>query len=149
MNSICTTTNSHIVIYYKSNLSSYIKFMHITPTQKNCLKRNVLIDFLEISTDSIVISNLRAGFYLWTTYFNVHSLQLAKLLPSSNNHKLGLIVINKDSVLDQPTPDLLNTTFHHTNCNLLGCATVRLETQINLCVIHIAVRVWKLILHDS
>ena len=74
--------------------------------------------------------------------------ELPTFMPSSNHHKLGLIVINKDSVLDQPTPDLLNTTFHHTNCNLLGCATVRLETQINLCVIRVAVRMWKVIPHE-
>ena len=41
------------------------------------------------------------GFYLWATYFDVNSLQFSKLLPSSNNHKLSLVVINKESVLDQ------------------------------------------------
>ena len=48
------------------------------------------------------------GFYLWATYFDVNSLQFAKLLPSSDNRKLSLIVINKEPVLDQPASDLLN-----------------------------------------
>ena len=67
----------------------------------------------------------------------------AKLLPSSNYHKLGIIFINKESVLDQPSLDLLDATFHHSNCTL-GYAAVRLKTQINLCVVRVAVLVWKL-----
>ena len=63
-------------------------------------------------------------------------------VPSSNNDKLGLTIINKKTVLDQPAPDFLDTTFHQTNCILLGCATVRLEAQVDL---RVAVCVWKLI----
>ena len=48
------------------------------------------------------ILNLAARFYHWATYFNIHSLQFFKLLASSNNDKLSLIVIKKESVMDQP-----------------------------------------------
>ena len=49
--------------------------------------------------------------------------------------------------MDQPAPDLLNTTFHRTDCIFLGCVTNRFETQINLCVVGIAMHVWELILN--
>ena len=79
--------------------------------------------------------------------FNIHSLQFVKLLASSNNNKLSLIVSKKESVMDQPAPDLLNTTFHRTDCIFLGCVTNRFETQINLCVVGIAMHVWEMILN--
>ena len=47
--------------------------------------------------------------------------------------------------MDQTVPDLFDTTFHYTDCIFLGCVTIRLETQINLCVVSVAKRVWKLI----
>ena len=93
------------------------------------------------------VLDLAARFYLWTTYFNIHSLQFVKLLASSNNNKLSLIVIKKESVVNQPAPDLLDTTFHYTDCIFLGCVTNRLETQINLRVIHVAMRMQELILN--
>ena len=51
------------------------------------------------------VLNLAARFYLWTTYFNIQSLQFVKLLASSNNNKLSLIVVQKESVVDQPAPN--------------------------------------------
>ena len=93
------------------------------------------------------VLNLIARFSLRTTYFNIHSLQFVKLLASSNNNKLSLIVSKKESVMDQPAPDLLNTTFHRTDCIFLGCVTNRFETQINLCVVGIAMHVWEMILN--
>ena len=48
--------------------------------------------------------------------------------------------------MDQPSPDLFNATFHHSNFTL-GYAAVRLETQINLCVVRLAVLEWKLSLN--
>ena len=38
--------------------------------------------------------------------------------------------------MDQPAPDLLDTTFHRTDCIFLGYVTNGLETQINLCHPH-------------
>ena len=49
--------------------------------------------------------------------------------------------------MDQPAPDLLGTTFHHMDCISMGCVINRLETEINLCVICVAMRVWELILN--
>ena len=49
--------------------------------------------------------------------------------------------------MDQPAPDLLNTTFHRTDCIFLGCVTKRFETQIDLCVVGIAMHVWEMILN--
>ena len=58
--------------------------------------------------------DLVARFYLGATYFNIHSLQFIKLLASSNNNELSLIAIDKESVVAQPAPDLLDTTFKMT-----------------------------------
>ena len=93
------------------------------------------------------VFDLVARFYLGATYFNSHSLQFIKLLASSNNNELSLIVIDKESVVAQPAPDLLDTTFHHTDCIFLGCVTNRLEAQINLRIIRVAMHVWELILN--
>ena len=93
------------------------------------------------------VFDLVARFYLGATYFNIHSLQFIKLLASSNNNELSLIVIDKESVVAQPAPDLLDTTFHHTDCIFLGCVTNRLEAQINLRIIRVAMHVWELILN--
>ena len=49
--------------------------------------------------------------------------------------------------MDQPAPDLLNTTFHRTDCIFLGCVTNSFETQINLCIDGIAMHVWEVILN--
>ena len=54
------------------------------------------------------VFDLVARFYLGATYFNIHSLQFIKLLASSNNNELSLIVIDKESVVAQPAPDLLD-----------------------------------------
>ena len=56
-------------------------------------------------------------------------------------------MIKKESVKDQPVPDLLNTTFHRTDCIFLGCVTNRFETQINLYVVGTAMHVWEMILN--
>ena len=93
------------------------------------------------------VFDLVARFYLGATYFNIHSLQFIKLLASSNNNELSLIVIDKESVVAQSAPDLLDTTFHHADCIFLGCVTNRLEAQINLRIIRVAMQVWELILN--
>ena len=49
--------------------------------------------------------------------------------------------------MDQRAPDPLNTAFHHTRIASSWDVTNRLETQINLCVIRVAMRVWELILN--
>ena len=87
------------------------------------------------------VLNLAARFYHCATYFNIHSLQFFKLLASSYNDKLSLIVIKKESVMDQPAPDLLDTTFHCEDCTFLRYVANGLETQINLCHPHSNARV--------
>lgn len=49
------------------------------------------------------VLDLAARFYLWTAYFIIYSLQFVKLLMSSNNNKLSLIVITEEGVCREST----------------------------------------------
>ena len=51
------------------------------------------------------------------------------------------MIIKKESVMDQPTLDLLHTTFHRTDCIFLGYVANGLETHKSVCHPHSNARV--------
>ena len=63
--------------------------MHITTTQKNCLKRNVLIDFLEISIDSVVCNCNGSLFHkCGAAAWNAYPPRVASNLPLGGSSKI-------------------------------------------------------------
>ena len=78
------------------------------------------------------------GGYTRVSYSQVVNIHLLQLCLSANKNKLRLIVVDLELIFDHPLPYILYTSLHCSNSRILSGTITRSKSQIQLCVVGIA-----------